>query len=167
MSESLFALEHPPTYGDEWETPIAFFRLQDARFAFTADACGTQANTRCARLLAGLGASWAEERVWCNPPYSDPAPWCLKAVQETQRGCPLAVLLLPVDTSTAWFHDLVNGVAQVDFVRGRLRFSGAGRARFASMLAIYRMRGSQRPPVSPTNTNATEVRFLTFRAAMA
>lgn len=128
------------TGGDEWRTPQSLFDDWHSRFGFTVDAASTSENAKLPRRFEdGLTASWAAERVWCNPPYSDPAAWCQKAAWAVRDGCPLAVLLLPVDTSTAWFHDLVWAVAVVEFIRGRVTFVGApSQPRFASMLAIYR-----------------------------
>lgn len=128
---------------DQWETPIAFFRQYDDEYHFTVDAAANATNKKCERFFEdGLSASWSGERVWCNPPYSDPLPWVRKAFFETQSGrCPLVVMLLPVDTSTAWFHAFCYDQQpriDVSFVKGRLKFSNAGPARFASMVVIYR-----------------------------
>jgi hypothetical protein len=50
----------------------------------------------------------------------------------------LVVLFVPARTDTRWFHDWVQGKADVKFVRGRLRFGEAETsAPFPSMLAVY------------------------------
>jgi hypothetical protein len=48
-------------------------------------------------------------------------------------------LLLPVDTSTKWFHNFVwRPEVHVEFLPRRLTFVGApGPARFASMVVTY------------------------------
>jgi len=74
-----------------------------------------------------------------NPPYSEPLPWCERAVAEARRG-KTVVMLLRVDTSTRWFHEWVLPFAELRFLRGRLRFDGVHPAPFSSMIAIYRPR---------------------------
>lgn len=130
----------PGKESDEWATPQPFFLEQHARFGFTIDAASTPQNAKLPRRLRdGLLEPWAGERVWCNPPYSNPEPWCRKAADEIVSGCELVVMLLPVDTSTDWYHDWILPYAEVVFLRKRLTFMGAADcARFASMLAIYR-----------------------------
>jgi hypothetical protein len=50
----------------------------------------------------------------------------------------LVVLLVPARTDTRWYHDWVQGKAEVEFIRGRLRFGKADNsAPFSSMLAVY------------------------------
>ena len=51
-----------------------------------------------------------------NPPYSDPVPWLNMAIEQAELG-KTVVVLLRVDTSTNWFHDLVLPRAEVRFVR--------------------------------------------------
>ena len=47
-----------------------------------------------------------------------------KAVEENKKG-KLCVMLLPVSTSTALFHDYILPNAQdIRFVRGRIKFEG-------------------------------------------
>ena len=126
---------------DQWATPDLMFQDWHERFDFTLDAAATAENKKLERYcIDGLSDSWAGERVWINPPYSDPLPWCRRAYEETASGnCPLVVMLLRVDTSTAWFHDWLLGKAEIEWLRRRIRFVGAtGSPNFASMLAIYR-----------------------------
>ena len=82
--------------------------------------------------------------VFMNPPYSNPPPWIAKGVEEQKKGKTI-VMLLRVDTSTAWYHDLVvpNITEPPRFIRGRLRFvdprtGEAPRANFASMVCVFR-----------------------------
>lgn len=94
----------------------------------------------------GLEQAWYG-RVWLNPPYSDPKPWCQKAVAETQAGRAVVVVaLLPAATDTGWFHDWVLPLAEVRYRRGRIRFLGwmgtpIGMPKHGNIIAIYR-----RPP---------------------
>jgi len=74
-----------------------------------------------------------------NPPYSDKEPWIKKAIEQKRKG-KLTVMLLPVDTSTSWFHDLILPHAdEIRFIRGRLKFKPHGQpAKFASMIVIFK-----------------------------
>jgi hypothetical protein len=63
--------------------------------------------------------------------------WARKCFEASQGGA-LVVLFVPARTDTKWFHDWVQGKAEVTFVRGRLRFGNADTsAPFPSMLCVY------------------------------
>jgi hypothetical protein len=89
----------------------------------------------------GLAQSWACERVWCNPPYSDIEPWVAKA---RIAGAELVVMLLPANrTEQGWwqrqvepFRDRGRGL-RVEFLPGRPRFIRYGHDR---------VEPNQRPP---------------------
>jgi site-specific DNA-methyltransferase (adenine-specific) len=127
---------------DDWPTPRAFFRKLDRRYHFTLDPCATAENATCAVYFTkeqdGLQQDWGTHRVFCNPPYGRAiGAWARKCFQASQGGA-LVVLLVPARTCTRWFHDSVQGKAEVEFIRGRLRFGEADAgAPFPSMLAIY------------------------------
>ncbi len=86
----------------------------------------------------GLKQDWGTHRVFCNPPYGRAiGAWARKCFEASQGGA-LVVLLVPARTCTRWFHDWVQGKAEVKFIRGRLRFGEADAgAPFPSMLATY------------------------------
>jgi len=73
-----------------------------------------------------------------NPPYSDKVPWIKKAIIESRKG-KTVVMLLPVDTSTKWFHDLIlPHASEIRFIKGRLKFSPYNSpAKYASMIVIF------------------------------
>ena len=129
---------------DDWETPAALYRELDLRYGFTLDPCATPDNAKCPRYYTreddGLSKSWEGERVFCNPPYGRAiGEWARKCHEEGRHA--LVVGLFPARTDTRWFHDHVHGVAEVEFLRGRLRFElggvPQGAAPFPSMLAIW------------------------------
>jgi hypothetical protein len=71
------------------------------------------------RLIGGVSN-------FVNPPYNrkDKEAFVRKGIQEAARG-KRVVLLLPVSTSTALFHDYIKPNAkEIRFVRGRVRFTG-------------------------------------------
>ena len=67
---------------DRATSPELFARL-DERFHFSIDVAAALHNTKCVRYFDiaddGLACDWCDERVWCNPPYSDIRPWLEKA----------------------------------------------------------------------------------------
>lgn len=96
---------------DNLATPPEMFAPFHDRFRFTIDVAALPHNTKLERYFAppgarGLGAgarginglecSWAGERVWCNPPYSEIEPWVQKAWEESARA-DLIVMLLPAN----------------------------------------------------------------------
>lgn len=116
-----------------------FARL-DERFAFTVDVAAAAHNAKCARFytreIDGLRKSWAGERVYCNPPYSEIRPW----VEKAWRECGLAeliVLLLPANrTEQGWWQELVepardkpDSMLRTEFMCGRVHFQRPDRTR--------------------------------------
>lgn len=81
----------------------------------------------------GLNVEWINF-TYVNPPYSNPLPWVEKAIEESNKGKTI-VMLLPVDTSTKWFRMLIENNAHIFYHHGRLSFNGSP-PRFASMLVI-------------------------------
>jgi len=119
---------------DNVATPSQLYAELNKEFNFDHDPCPL--NPSGLRDRDGLGA-WGK-RNFVNPPYSNKEPWLKRAVEEQRKGN-LTVMLLPVDTSTTWFHDLVLPNAEIRFLRGRLRFSQYGQpAKYASMIVIFR-----------------------------
>ena len=115
---------------DEWRTPSSFFEHWNGICNFTLDAASTDENALCEKHYTketdGLAQSWNNERVWCNPPYSEVEKWIDKAIKETQsyNSNTFVVMLLPSRTDTAWFEKVYNTFdISVKFIRGRLRFN--------------------------------------------
>lgn len=82
----------------------------------------------------GLTMSW-QNKTFVNPPYSHPAPWVDKAIEEQRKGHTV-VMLLRVDTSTQWYAKLHEAGAVVFWIHRRLRFRTGKPANFASMLVL-------------------------------
>lgn len=135
---------------DEWATPIWLFEKIDAEFGFTLDAAAKPWNAKLGRYVStdGLSADWSGNVVWLNPPYSDIASWLYKARVESRRNGATVVALVPCSPDRHWWHDHVEGVAEVRLLTrallptGRVHFQKedgtTGRAPFASALLIYR-----------------------------
>ena len=108
------------------------------RFRFTIDAAAAPHNARLKRYWTieddALKQSWAGERVWCNPPYSDIRAWVQKAWDvwdyglTDRHGAELIVMLLPANrTEQMWWQEHVEtqrrqGRISVEFLPGRMRF---------------------------------------------
>jgi len=117
----------------DWRTPAEVYAGLDAEFHFTLDPCPAHWD---ASYLDGLKRSWAQERVFCNPPYrrGQIVRWLMRA-----REAPVAVYLLPVRTTPSWWHDYALQADEIRFFKKRLRFSGAKiNAPFDSCVIVYR-----------------------------
>ena len=136
---------------DSRRTPQALYDRLDAIFHFTLDAAADVVNAKCGAYYSldginGLTAPWFSS-TWCNPPYGrgEIIQWIAKARAEL-KAHHNSVLLLPSDTSTKWFRELVRPMpghaTALFFLHGRLRFGLAdgtvdGPSKFGSVLAIY------------------------------
>lgn len=132
---------------DDRALPPADFAPLFARFQFSIDAAASEANTKLPRFWTaktnGLKHSWANERVYCNPPYSSIRPWIIKAWNETD--CPLIVMLLPANrTEQSFWQELIEPMRdrpgsplRTEFLRDRIRFLKSGAAS---------IRPNERPP---------------------
>lgn len=124
---------------DIWETPQDFFDKLNEEFNFQTDVCALPENAKCKHFYTpeqdGLAQEWSGA-CWCNPPYGRQiGKWVRKASESKAT----TVMLIPARTDTAWFHDYIYGKAEVRFVRGRLRFSGAKEnAPFPCMVVVFR-----------------------------
>ena len=117
----------------DWRTPPEVYATLDAEFHFSLDPCPAQG---ALTGYDGLRMSWAGNRVFCNPPYrrGQIAIWLARA-----REAAVAVYLLPVRTTPAWWHDHALKADEIRFFKKRLRFSGATiNAPFDSCVVIYR-----------------------------
>jgi len=112
---------------DEWETPPEFYDKLNKRFKFTLDPCATHENNRCDKYYTieddGLSKSWANEKVFVNPPYGDIGKWVKKAYDESTENGAIVVMLMPARTDTKYWHDyIMNSASAIYFIKGRLKF---------------------------------------------
>lgn len=128
---------------DLWATPDHIFKPLMEEFKFTLDPCCVPETAKCSRFFTpetnGLHQDWGGHNVFVNPPYSrgNIDLWVKKCYEESALA--LVVGLLPVSTSSTWFHDWVYGKAELRFYKVRIKFVGAPyNAPFSSMLAIWR-----------------------------
>lgn len=129
-----------------WETPQDFFDGLNKEFNFTLDPCATPETAKCKKFYTkeddGLKQDWSGERVFCNPPYGTAIKdWVKKCWEEAQNDNTLVVMLIPARTDTIYFHKYIYPLAEIRFIKGRLKFGGkqkgSGSAPFPSMLVIF------------------------------
>lgn len=112
--------------------------------------------------LDGLRFSWADERVWLNPPWGEAEGPCRtnckkegcakrgwhtpvylpgtedflrKVRDEFLRHRALVVCALPARTDVGWFHDFVLSYARIQWLKGRVHYiDPEGPARIAEGL---------------------------------
>lgn len=143
----LSAMQSPVADRTDWATPPAFFAGLDKEFRFTLDVAASPHNAKCERYFTreddGIHQDWSGEICFCNPPYGREIPkWVRKASGEARRGA-TTVMLIPARVDTSWWHDYIEGKAEVRFVRGRIRFVGAPfSAPFPSAIVIFRPEGA-------------------------
>jgi phage N-6-adenine-methyltransferase len=133
---------------DTWATPQELFDEFQERYHFTLDAAADRSNAKLDRYFGAggivgdaLSIDWPiEERIWFNPPYSrgNQRRFVERAIDCARRGG-FSVGLLPADTSTRLFHDLIWKQFHVEFLPKRVRFVGApSAAKFGSMIVEFR-----------------------------
>ncbi|HAU3361021.1 TPA: phage N-6-adenine-methyltransferase [Salmonella enterica subsp. salamae] len=126
--KSPFASNTTPADKNNWMTPPEIFAALDAEFGFYLDAAATFESTLCPYWLSyqnnALSSDWQSYgAVWCNPPYDNPLPWVQKAAEQCSVQKQPIVMLLPADTSTAWFNYGRETADEIRFITGgRLSF---------------------------------------------
>ena len=131
----------------DWKTPPRVFDPLNREFGFTVDAAATAENTLLPRYwtsdIDALAQNWSGERIWCNPPYGREQILFLE--KAAGRAADVAVFLIPARTDTAVWHDIIFPLADIRFIRGRIRFVGApASAPFPSAIVIFRKRLTSR-----------------------
>jgi phage N-6-adenine-methyltransferase len=163
--------KNPPGESDEFYTPWERFNPWHEEFRFTVDVCATAESAKVPRYYDiaadGLKQSWAGERVWCNPPYSDIAPWVRKAHNEMTAhwadhpSAELVAMLLPANRAEQqWWQTFIEPIRdgrierigdaaitlETRFLPGRFRFGFPGdptgesgqSPRFGCVLVVWR-----------------------------
>jgi hypothetical protein len=108
----------PTGFSDEWYTPrwwlnplitiLAAARRSYGRAeGFDLDVCASKESAKAERYYDiyadGLVQPW-DGWWWCNPPYSNIAPWIVKAMLATHPG----FMLLPAWTDRAWWQTQIE-----------------------------------------------------------
>lgn len=106
---------------DLWSTPPEVFEELNERYGpFDLDAAANFHNRKCqfwlgpssmisenALTAAWKGFSLGLNRVWMNPPYSNPYPFVAKAWEQAHIGNCMVTMLLPSTTEVGWWKGFV------------------------------------------------------------
>ena len=88
----------------------------------------------------GLEIEWPKGKpIFVNPPYTrgEIGKWVKKCHDLYIQGYQI-IMLIPSYTDTIYFHDYIYNIANLRFIRGRLKFKGYNdKASFPSMLVFY------------------------------
>ena len=111
----------------DYETPPELFLPLDMQYSFTIDAAAREDNKKVARFISpeqnALTTELVGERIWCNPPYANMAPWVARFIRWKWSGN-IVVVLVQDKTDTVWFRDLWEHSDIVRFLHGRVQFIG-------------------------------------------
>ena len=115
---------------DVFGTPQGLYDQLNAIFNFTLDAACTRANCKAPNGfyfdegINALQMSWANERVFCNPPFSLKDKFIEKAYDEVIGGkCPIVVMILPLSCqSTQAFQKYIKKHFFFETLLGRIQF---------------------------------------------
>jgi phage N-6-adenine-methyltransferase len=110
--------------GDNWKTPKSLYEELDKEFHFDFDPCPYNEG-EITDENDGLKIEWGSCN-FVNPPYSRKLKEAfIKKAIEMQYIGKTSVLLIPVSTSTAIFHDYIKpNASEIRFLRGRVKFEG-------------------------------------------
>jgi site-specific DNA-methyltransferase (adenine-specific) len=133
---------------DEWRTPRYFFDLLDQSFDFTLDGAANTENHLCERWTGPGGnyydalhqGTWANDVVFCNPPYSKISDFMAHAQRESRIFNARVAMLVANRSSEKWY-DWVWHADEVWILRGRIPFEHPGKekasAPFPSLVVIF------------------------------
>lgn len=148
----------PDVVRDLWETPNEIVDYLAERYgAYDLDAAASEHNKKCEKFYSKetncLKRWWGSNKhVWLNPPYSNPDPFVLKAIEQMEHGNQIDILL-PADNSTAWFADAVKNAAEIIWIVGDVwenegrQYSRTGRVAFISGLNGEAVQGNNKGSV--------------------
>jgi phage N-6-adenine-methyltransferase len=91
-----------------------------------------------------------DQDFFMNPPYSKIQKFMEKAYASTQNYNVDALILTYAKTDTKWWHELVEDIAEVHFIRGRINFNdmhGKPRMIYSEKLKKYIKGASPYPSV--------------------
>jgi site-specific DNA-methyltransferase (adenine-specific) len=129
----------------DWPTPNEWFEYLNLKFGFTLDPCSAHDTALCEKHFTiaenGLAQSWADERVFMNPPNEEKIKlWMKKAYEESMKGA-LVVCFVPARVDTDWWHRYATKADEIRFPKGRVTFEGANAAApFPVAIVIFRPR---------------------------
>lgn len=112
---------------DTYPTAQPVFDQYHTEFGFTCDGAALPHNAKCKFYITPemnfLTYPLQNERIWINPPFSNPLAFVKRAVELFENHNCLVVMLLPIDISTEWFSLIAEKATEIRLiVGGRLKF---------------------------------------------
>ena len=139
----------------DWGTPQYVFDYADKKWGpYYVDLAAGAENRKCSVYITeaedALEGDWGMRyrRGWLNPPYGRMLKPFAKKVSEQLMtdNIQSVTVLVPSRTDTEWFSIFMSHAVEVTFIRGRLRFEGAGgSAPFPSVLIHMEKQGKKNP----------------------
>ena len=125
----------------DWTTPRKLFFDLNQKYNFDIDLCASDFNALCKEYYtidnSCFNVCCHNKKIFCNPPYSRDMYKFIEKCYSLYLDNNLVVMLLPVRTDTKWFHDFIYHKADIEFIKGRLKFGGSkNSAPFPSMICI-------------------------------
>lgn len=148
----------PDVVRDLWATPRDVVEYMSDRYGeYDLDAAASEENKVCKKFYSKetncLKRWWGSNKhIWLNPPYSNPDPFVLKAIEQMEHDNQIDILL-PADNSTAWFSDAQKHAAEIIWITGETWFedgkeySRTGRLAFISGLTGEPVSGNNKGSV--------------------
>jgi len=112
---------------DEWETPpnVLTDVMKKYNIHPLLDVCATEKNKKFSKYFSpinnALNKEWNED-FFMNPPYSKINVWMKKMYEQHKKHNVNALVLVFAKTGVKWWHEYVEGKAEVHFQKGRIRF---------------------------------------------
>lgn len=108
---------------DCWATPPDWFAEIDRRFNFSLDVCALPWSAKCGSYytpeIDGLRQDWRADAkggaAWCNPPFSDIAPWARAAYDFSLRGLTTVCILPANRCEQGWWQAHVGGCRNCNY----------------------------------------------------
>lgn len=133
---------------EDWETPQDFYDRLNAKYHFEWDLAASDDNAKCSCYFTrddnSLEQDWEglSGNLFLNPPYGRELKlWVRKAANTKLKAKQNLVMLIPSRTDTSYWHDYIFKHAEIEFLRGRLKFEVGGisgdSAPFPSAVVIY------------------------------
>jgi len=120
---------------DSWATPDYIFDPLDHEFGFTIDVCATKDNAKIQNWIelpnnalelcwryGDDNNNWDQCVAWCNPPYSDVAPWIAKAIEQARCNNVTTVMLTNYIVDCAYFHEHLPHIEEIRLALTRIQF---------------------------------------------
>ena len=113
---------------DYFETPDYIFNQLNEIFNFNMDVACNEHNTKVKDCFItesenSLLTDWGKHRCFCNPPFSKKAEFIKKADKEIKNGCPICVMILPLNCmDTKVWHEVIENKYHYEVLKGRIAF---------------------------------------------